>query len=142
MENRKPSDMIPEPQSDVRERAEFLFGLSTMLKAMFAIGQVEHTNDWDWFVQVQTADGTWYGDYYKDGKAQDWEVVPDDEIIYCDTFCTDYDEDSYHQMGIVPEAQEYYANLTITLQLWGGGRDVDSVTLKVGDLSKIIISQR
>jgi len=140
--NHKPTEQIPNPQPDVRERAEFLFGLSELLRTMMAIGQVEHTNDWDWFVQVWTNDGKGHGDYFKDGEAQDWETTPDEEIQYCDSFKTLYNEDSYQQMGIVPQAAEYYANLEVVLKSWDGGQKAMIEALKVGDISRIIISQR
>lgn len=143
-EDRKPNDHIPNPTPDVRERAEFLYGLSELLSTMMRVGEVEHTNDWDWFVQVQTSDGVWHGDYYKDGVAQDWETTPDDDIRYCDTFHADYgtEEKPFYQMGIVPEAQDYYAGLEIVLESWDGGQKVTTERLKVGDISRIIISQR
>jgi hypothetical protein len=137
---------LDEPMIDDRHRAEFLFGLSELMTTMMRIGEIEHTNDWDWFVQIETRDGKWYGDYCKDGKLYDYEDPiwgPEGNgVIYCDSFTTNYDEETYHHMGCVSEAKEYYSNLTITLESWDGGEKVVIDQLRIGDLKRIIISQR
>lgn len=143
---------------DVRERAEFLFGLSELMDTMMAIGDIEHTNDWDWFVQVETFDGRMYGDYCKDGVLYGYEDPiwgPDgNDAIYCDSFRTSYTSrvdpkdprkapegyTLYQHMG-TEGAKDYYENLEIILESWDGTKTITD-TLKVRDVKKIIISQR
>lgn len=141
--NRKPTEMVPHPWPDLRERAGFIFGLSKLYYTMMAIGEVEHTNDWDWFVQVETIGGKWYGDYCKDGKLYDYEDPiwgPDGEKTrYCDDFKPQYGE---MQMGVVPVTSEYYENLEVVLESWEGGSEVIKETLTVGQIKRIIIAQR
>lgn len=152
---------LTEPRTDVRERAEFLFGLSELMNTMMAIGDIEHTNDWDWYVQIECFDGSMHGDYCKDGKLYDYEDPiwgkEGDGVIYCDSFRTSYTtrcdpddlqkpakgyETFYLHMGVKPDPETYYEDLEIILESWDGGTKAITETLKVGDIKRILISQR
>lgn len=154
---------LKEPTTDVRERAEFLYGLSELMDTMMAIGDLEHTNDWDWYVQIECFDGSMHGDYCKDGKLYDYEDPiwgPDnDQVIYCDSFRTTYTsrsdpDDPYFvkpakgyerffcHFGVTPEPPTYYEDLEIILESWGSGTKVVTERLKVGDIKRILISER
>lgn len=152
---------LDEPVTDVRERAEFLFGLSELMDTMMAIGDIEHTNDWDWYVRVECFDGSMHGEYCKDGVLHDHDDPiwgeNGDGAIYCDTFRTTYTSRSdrqdptrppegyqfYQHMGVKPEPETYYDDLEIVLELWGGADSLQpsSETLKVKDIKRITISE-
>lgn len=114
-------------EMDVRERAEFLYGLSKLLETMMDIGEVEHSNDWDWYVGIKTRSGRWHGD----------EMMTGVENFCCDTF-------TVQKPGAVSDFnfKDYYNNLEVQLEIFG---DVDwppPVTLKVGDIVEIVINER
>lgn len=152
---------LKEPRTDVRERAEFLYGLSELMSTMMAIGDIEHTNDWDWYVQIECFDGSMHGDYCKDGVLYDFDDPiwgPDnDHVIYCDSFRTSYTsrndlddprkpqqgyETFYTHFGVKPNPETYYEDLEIILESWDSGSKAITERLKVGNIKKITISER
>jgi hypothetical protein len=152
---------LTEPTTDVRERAEFIYGLSELMDTMMAIGDIEHTNDWDWYVQIECFDGSMHGDYCKDGKLYDYEDPiwgPEgNDVIYCDSFRTSYTtrcdledptqpmkgyKEFYKHFGVKPDPETYYEDLEIILESWDNGTKGVTERLRVGDIKRIIISQR
>lgn len=126
------------------ERAQFIFGLAKLLELKDVVGEIEHTNDWDWYVQIQTSDGKWYGDYARDGllepEGEDWDGP------YCDDFGTRYDNQTYQWIpkGDKERYDHYYSNLVVEIEVWdtAGMYDSSKKLLKVGEISRILIGER
>lgn len=44
-------------ESEVRERVFYLWSVFEYIQIL---GWVEHTNDWDWWIEIKTLDGVWH----------------------------------------------------------------------------------
>jgi hypothetical protein len=120
------------------ERAEFLYGLWKMYEALEKIGWIEHTSDWDWYVQIELVDGSVYGDDSRNGKAIDDPEYQD--TTYCDDFSCDWNDETFH---LYDDPVLKYEALTITLTTMEPELDHEVITKhRVGDLKSITISQR
>lgn len=121
-----------EPQ----EKAAFLYGVATYFEAMMKIGEVEHTNDWDWMLGFWLVNGTYIGD--EDLFAAE---RGDDSIgeIYSDTFKPTFEGDKFFNLV----DKETYNNLEFEVELWGNDpHEASSQRIKVKDIARIYLGQR
>lgn len=118
---------------DSEAKATFLYSLNKLQKTMIDVGEVEHTNDWDWALWVERNDGTIEGDYIgRDPNAED----PD---YYCDSFDPDFSDRDFNKML----DEDFYSELEIGLELWGGkGEAVTAEYIHLKDIKSITITQR
>jgi hypothetical protein len=123
------------------EKAAFVWGLCKLYETMKDIGEVEHTNDWDWYVQVELIDGKTVGDEYDPftGEHRDYSTDDKDQVWYCDEISTPWE---YAHIAN-DSAESYYNGLTVHLQLWNSQGCAGAFQyFRMDQIKTITISQR
>ena len=130
------------------DKATFLYGLSRLLTTMMEIGEVEHTNDWDWAIGFWTDDG-FIGDYqlidYEDEQQEDLAA---EEGPFVDSFKFSVDHREFAQMGSDQKKRDdYYNNLEVIIESWGeyageAHTMKPDQAIKVGSIQRVIITER
>lgn len=119
-----------------QQKVEFLFGLHTATKAMFEIGWIEHTNDWDWWVGFELNDGTYIGD---DDFRPFNDEKDNEQLLFADIFKINVDEEHYE----FAESEDYYDNKEVTVEFFAGSKEPDETkTIKVKDIAKVHFQER
>lgn len=124
--------------SNMRETAEFVYGLMTYYNAMQEIGWVEHTSDWDWAVYVTTNSGKVFGD--------DQGARPhiDDPTEYCDTFRL-WDATKYCELtkdNWPHELDEDFEAMYVILEFFEHTINQEKVPVQLSDIASITIEER
>jgi hypothetical protein len=89
------------------DRAHFMAALIATYNAMWAVGEIEHTNDWDWRINIVLTDGTTYGDSYEE----------EEEDVMIDTITSSLIE-NFPQNANPDTAATQYRGMGITIEIY------------------------
>ena len=134
------------------EHAHYLASLACAIDAMNKLGEIEHSNDWDWWLGFTLRDGTKMGDgsfvcdpVINDETNEDQIQAQEDAESnhgYCDTFSVPtFDE-------LRPEGTEYsdwFTNMEVVLDVWHSQADPDGKVkhaVAVKDIAIVHFNQR
>ena len=89
------------------DRAHFMASLIATYNFVWKIGNIEHTNDWDWRINIVLTDGTTYGD----------STTSDEEEVMIDTIESPLIE-NFPQNANPDTAANQYRGMGITIEIY------------------------
>jgi len=124
------------PGMSLNGKAHALASLLTLYHSLVgddSIGWIEHTSDWDWYVQVQKTDGTIVGDGYigETGEPYDWEsnLLEDrwstDTLTYPHQRALSFEVDDRHYEGSCLRIDFFTDDRPVLVRL----EDIQSITI-------------
>lgn len=136
------------------DHAHYIASLSIVYATMHECGDIEHTNDWDWWVGITLRDGTRLGD-------SSWVIDPitdhtdeaqiqvleksEDEHGYCDTFTVPLAQGGHFLQSANPD-ELGYAGMAVHLERWIpvsiDGADIATNIIRCDQIASIHIGQR
>lgn len=125
------------PEMSLNAKAHTLASLLKLYHSLVgddSIGWIEHTSDWDWYVQVKKTDGTIVGDGYIGETGQTY----DDEDLY-----SHWQTDSLtypHERALSFEVDDrHYEGSCLRIDFF---TDEPSILVRLEDIQSITISTR